>query len=119
MLYSEDDALRIGRWCQAVTTPELRRHIYLLPMMHDDQVTIYEYQTALQRYYVFAHLAYDSVTRMWTLFSRHRKGGFTRYAGVAPTRDVQRILDFLWDCDDQIFVSRRSQFYQNPERWPK
>lgn len=119
MLYSEDDALRIGRWCRSMTSPEVRPYLYFQPWMHDSRVVLYEYQADPERYYVFAHLLYDEVTRLWTLFSRHRSGGIRRYQAVSPTRNVQHILDYLWHCDDPIFHDRLPQSYPDPEESPK
>ncbi|WP_086992911.1 DUF3024 domain-containing protein [Agrococcus casei] len=119
MLYSEEDALRIGRWCRSMTAPEVRPFLHFLPWMHDSRVVLYEYQAGTGRYYVFAHLLFDEVTQLWTLFSRRRAGGIRRYAEVEPARDVQRILDYLWDCDDPIFHERLPQSYPNPEVSPK
>ena len=114
MLFPEEDARRIGQWCWSMTTPEVRKELYIIPWFSEDRATIYEYQAKPQLYFVFAHLLYDPLTKMWTLFTRHRAGGMTRYPGLSPTRNLQKILDFLWDADDAIFLERLPQHYPDP-----
>lgn len=114
MQFPESDALLIGRWCQSMTTPEVRQKIYMQPWFCENRASLYEYQSNCKLYFVFAHLVYDPFTKMWTLFSRHRAGGMVRYQGITPTRNLQKILDFLWDVDDDIFHERLPARYPDP-----
>lgn len=104
----ETDLLRIGRWCRDRVPEQLWDEVRVEAEIADRHVTIVETRPPWDgrgdwTRFPIARLRYNAKTGMWAIYWRDRNLKFHEYKHVAPTPDVQSLLDHIGSHKDPIF----------------
>ena len=108
MALPETDLARIRRWCDEQVPRHLWEQLRIESDVADRHVTIVEVRPPWDgkgehTRFPIARLRWTQVRREWSLLWRDRNLRFHEYDQLAPTPDVQIVLDFLATKRDPMF----------------
>ena len=104
------DVARVQRWCAQQVPAHARGEIRIECDVTPRHLTIWECRPPWREdfgpdwtRFPIARLHYTKTTGLWTLYWRDRNLKYHRYHPLAPSPQVQDLLDYLEDRADPIF----------------